>query len=482
VGGAACLIAAATHERALHSSLRRLLEERLGGFVVESIETQRDDTPIVIEGVVMEDAQPSDAGAVLRVWVDRVWLSDTAERASGGVALTVVGSIAAGRMGEWMAGRRVRAPAVLRRPARYLNDGVPDMERQMARRRITLVGTVKSGALVDVVSHGSPVHERAAAARAFVRRSMARNVGVRDVQSGAIATAILIGDRGALDRDVERRLQEAGTYHVIAISGGNIAILAGLVLAILWALGIRGRAGSAIAIGALVGYAMVTGGGSSVMRATVMAAIYLALRLIDQKTAPIHAMAVTAAALLILSPLSVGDVGFWLTFGATAAIVAGTGRVPLPQAGWLRAVAALVVASACAEVVLMPVGAAVFQRVTVAGLAANLVAVPCMALVQIAAMATAFVDAIALGRVAAAAGLITHLAAWALVQSSAIVEFAPWLTWRVPPPSLCLIAAYYAALILWFLRSFRSAAVAAAALYLWIAASPPTLARVHGDG
>ena len=66
--------------------------------------------------------------------------------------------------------------------------------------------------------------------RAFARRAIA--VGGRPLEraSAAIVTAIVIGDRTGLDDEVERRLQEAGTYHVIAISGGNIAILAGLTL------------------------------------------------------------------------------------------------------------------------------------------------------------------------------------------------------------------------------------------------------------
>ena len=42
--------------------------------------------------------------------------------------------------------------------------------------------------------------------------------------------------RASID-DVERKLQEAGTYHVIAISGGNIAILAGLCMLLLHAAG-----------------------------------------------------------------------------------------------------------------------------------------------------------------------------------------------------------------------------------------------------
>ena len=120
-------------------------------------------------------------------------------------------------------------------------------------------------------------------------RAMARHVGVRDPQSAAVATAILIGDRGSLDGEVERRLQEAGTYHVIAISGGNIAILAGLILGALWWLRIRDGWAAGAAVALLAWYAYVAGGGASVTRATVMAAIYLSLRVIDQRTAPSHA-------------------------------------------------------------------------------------------------------------------------------------------------------------------------------------------------
>ncbi|MDP2054795.1 MAG: DNA internalization-related competence protein ComEC/Rec2, partial [Acidobacteriota bacterium] len=337
--------------------------------------------------------------------------------------------------------------------------------------------------------------------------------------SAAVATAILIGDRGSLDRDVERRLQEAGTYHVIAISGGNIAILAGLILGALWWLRIRDGWAAGAAVAVLAWYAFVAGGGPSVTRATVMAAIYLSLRMIDQRTAPSHAMALTAAAVLVVTPLAVADVGFWLTFGATAAIVVGTTRLgsngfqapsPKPQAVLLRPVVLLIVASACAEAALMPIGALVFQRVTLAGLVVNLVAVPCMAIVQVASMVTAALDAAGADSGATLAGLATHLAVRGLIDSAALVDLAPWLTWRVPSPSMAVVAAYYICLIaavfyheghegshegreptpfgiqkslLRVLRDVTSrASWLAIALFTWIAIAPPTLARSFGDG
>jgi competence protein ComEC len=477
------LLGADAQHRALYPPLRQLLEARFGGFAIETLDLERHDTPFEIEGRLMADAAITDAGANLRLRVERVWIDACPELAAGGVSITVAGQLAIAAAREWRAGRLVRMPAVLRRPARYLNEGVPDQELLLARRGIALVGSAKSAALVQVVERGRWFDEWASAIRATVRRALARQVSVHHPQSGAVAVAILIGDRGSIESDVEQRLQEAGTYHVIAISGGNIAILAALILAGLWVLGIRDGWAAGAAVALLAAYAHLAGAGPSVLRATLMAAVYLSLRVIDQRTAPRHAMSLTAATVLIASPLSIADVGLWLTFGATAAIIVGASRVPLPKTVWLRAPAALVLASVCAELALMPIGAFVFQRVTIAGLVVNLAAVPCMAVVQVTAMVTAAADAAGFESLARAAGWMTHAGVRGLIDSAFVVDAAPWLTWRVPSPSLFLVAAYYTLLLIWIFL-FRRAWLAAivAAVLVWIAISPVTLARTLGDG
>src|SRR5436189_297202 len=102
------------------------------------------------------------------------------------------------------------------------------------------------------------------AARAFSRRAIRDAVGRWSAQSAAIVTAIVIGDRAGLDDDLQRRLQEAGTYHVIAISGGNIAILAGLLLTAFRFAGWLGRTAMISSIGVLIVYARFVGNGASV--------------------------------------------------------------------------------------------------------------------------------------------------------------------------------------------------------------------------
>jgi competence protein ComEC len=462
-----------------------------------------EDVSVVVPltGVLRSDATPTDLGASISLSVDGI---DTpaSQAVSGGVLLTVAGEAARGSVGEWRAGRRIRTTAALRRPSRYLDPGVPDEERLLARRGTTLVGSVKSAALVELAGRGTRLSEAAAAGRVFARRATDEAVGRWSPQSAAIVRAIVIGDRAGLDQTVQRSLQEAGTYHVIAISGGNIAILAGLVLGAFRLAGLLGRAAMLTAIGGLVAYAYFVGGGASVDRATLMAVIYFTGRALDVRGPPLNALAATAALLVVLDPLTVADPGFLLTCGATAGILVG---VPLASAGsvWrvLQPVRAMLLASAAAELALLPVGAAIFSRVTFAGLILNFVAIPMMAVAQIAGM-TVVPLALVSARAAVAAGYVAHLGAAGLVWSADLVRFAPALTWRVAPPHWFAVASYYAGLIAsvgaWTLRArwgSRGSAlprvlltlrwvpvVATALAALWMVGEPWALVAARGDG
>jgi competence protein ComEC len=156
-------------------------------------------------------------------------------------------------------------------------------------------------------------------------------------------------------------------------------------------------------------------------------------------------------------------------------------------------------ASCAAEAMLFPVGARVFSRVTFAGLALNFLAIPMMAVAQIAGMAVVPLELISV-RLALAAGWIAHLGAAGLVRSADLVRAAPVLTYRVAAPSWLPIVVYYVGLAtawtLWRRRRLivgsaetrsaravrRSAAVAAVCAAVWILAEPWALLGARGDG
>ena len=473
---------------------------------------------LMLEGTLRTDAEPSASGVSVSVEVESCRGCPSFRSRPSGVILTIVGAIARDRADVWRAGRRIRAPATLRRPSVYLDPAVPDNERALARRGTTLVGTVKSGALVDLVARGSWIDETLGATRAFARRAIVDDVGRWSARAAAIVTAIVIGDRAGLDADVQRKLQDAGTYHVIAISGGNIAILAGLMIGGFRLAGWFGRAAMLASILLLAAYAALVGGGASVDRATLMAAIYFGGRAIDHRTAPLNTLAVAAALIVAADPLSVADPAFVLTFGATLAILVAAAalggregreaaKVPggasdsdaaAPVAprwwSWIRSIARrtalpMLVASLAAEVMLFPVGALVFSRITFAGLGLNFLAIPLMAVAQVAGMAVVPL-AVVSRPLAMAAGSIAAIGAEGLVWSADLVRFAPAVAYRVASPAPAAAAIYYVALAAtcWQWRRGgtpvlrRAACAVTGAAAIWILIDPHSLRAAHGDG
>ena len=435
-----------------------------------------------VEGRLRTDVSKGPAGVTLDVLIDRIELhGQWIHGATGGALVGVGGEPASDRILQWRAGRRVAFPATLRAPTRYLNPGVGDADRQLAWRGVALVGSVKSSHLVEVVDLGTPLSESLTSARAHIRRAIASGVAPWSDRSAAVVSAILIGDRAGLDADVEQRLQQAGTYHVIAISGGNIAILAGMLIFLL-RIGRAGPRVSALVVIVMLGaYALVVEGGSSVGRATLMAVIYFAALFCDHRTLPLNVAALTAAILFVAEPLQVVDAGFALTFGATLGILIGMSNTAhvIPASAWLRAPAALLIASVCAEIALLPVSTFVFSRVTFAGLLVNFAAIPMMTIVQIAGMAVVAVTSFS-AELARAAGWIAHLGVEGLIGSAAVVDVLPWLTRRLAPPPWWIIGIYYASLISIIRATHRALAIptfVAAAVWIIVAPTFPSDAR-----
>lgn len=441
--------------------------------------------PVVLEGILREDSMATDVGVSITLDVDRV----ASEQTAGGVRLSVAGLLSAGVADEWRRGRRLRLPALLRQPSVYRNPGVPDQARSLARRGICLVGSVKSAALVERIGDGSRVEEAAGVARAWARRRLAAAIGPLSDRSAAITTAILIGDRSRLSEEDEQRLQEAGTYHVIAISGGNIAILTALLTFGLRALFVPQRAAAALTIAALLFYGQVTGPAASIERAITAAVIFLAARLADHRGPPLNALAVAALFSVAASPLAILDPGFILSFGATLGILLGAPRLlepPRRERGSLlgrsirscrRAAVAVLAATVCAELALAPVGASLFGRVTFAGLLLNLLAIPMMTIVQVAGAAVLVLSQ-GLPVACEWAARAAHAAASALVESARLVDAAPWLSLVVLPPSWQLVTFYYVAVLAMLSQRWRSRAMlAVTSIAGLMMAGPSALAR-----
>jgi competence protein ComEC len=416
---------------------------------------------VLLEGRLRGDARLSKAGAWFELEATQVSRAGRTSPASGRVRVSVSGDLAAAARLLWRDGRLVRCPVTVRDPQPFRNPGVPDQQQALARRGLALFASTRSAALVEVVGPASPLREAASAWRRRTRERLFSAIGPWSPRSAGIVTAIVTGDRAGLDEDTAERLRRAGTFHVIAISGGNVAMLAAaaLVLARLFGAGPRlapAAAGLLIAL-----YGAMVDGGPSVARATLVAVVWFSARTIDQQASPLHVCALALGIAVIAAPLSVFDVGFALTFGATLGILVGVPRLwgafrkGASRAGarsgarrlgqWALVLAGTsCAATLCAELSILPIAARAFGRVTWAGLVLNLAAIPAMALAQFAGLA-ALVSGEVSDTLARTAGAVAHLGVSVLVESARLVDVWPWMERRVAPPPRSVVTCYYAA-------------------------------------
>lgn len=150
---------------------------------------------------------------------------------------------------------------------------------------------------------------------------------------GAFAAAIVTDERRAISWDVQEALRLAGLAHIVAISGLNMALAAGIffigarsVLAFIPAISLGLPAKKIAAAGAIVmvtAYYLISGFGVSAERAYIMMVIMLLAVLFDRPSISLHNIALSALLILMLHPSSVMGASFQMSFGATAALVAG---------------------------------------------------------------------------------------------------------------------------------------------------------------
>jgi competence protein ComEC len=134
-----------------------------------------------------------------------------------------------------------------------------------------------------------------------------------------LASAMSIGLRDLVSRDVANDFRISGLSHVVAISGWHIAMLGAVVSGLLGGLGRRPR--SIIVLAAICAYAVFAGASPSVLRAAVMASVVLLARESGRRGSASAGLALTVAGMLLVDPATITDVGFQLSAAATCGLL-----------------------------------------------------------------------------------------------------------------------------------------------------------------
>lgn len=216
-------------------------------------------------------------------------------------------------------GQRLRLSGQLDLPEEARNPGGFDYRRALAMKGIGAVLGVKAWGVERVQEgQGNPI--------------IAMGIGLRDrilnhfsqsltPDQNTLLTGILFGERSTLSGARLAAFEKTGTVHILATAGLHVGIVALLLVALFRWLHIPRHSGAMLSIGLLILYAIMAEGRPAVVRAVVIACVYLFARVVEREPDWWNALALAALILTMMHPLEIFEAGFQLSFATVITLV-----------------------------------------------------------------------------------------------------------------------------------------------------------------
>ncbi|MBI5798977.1 MAG: ComEC family competence protein [Candidatus Yonathbacteria bacterium] len=172
---------------------------------------------------------------------------------------------------------------------------------------------------VSVVSHnkGNAVREKLFTLKRWFMENIADGIAEPEA---SLASGITLGAKQSLGDDLIQKFRETGVAHIVVLSGYNIAVVAGIFSRVVMFMPFSLR----LIVSALgiVLFAMMVGGGATVVRATAMALVVILARMLGREGDALRVLVLVGGLMVFVNPMILlHDVSFQLSFSATLAIV-----------------------------------------------------------------------------------------------------------------------------------------------------------------
>jgi len=197
--------------------------------------------------------------------------------------------------------------------------------------------------------------------------------------AAAVAHGMVLGADEAIPQSVRDDFRDSGLAHLLAASGTNVMLLSALALPLLIAVGLPYRGRIAVLLALIALYVPLAGGGPSIQRAGVMGAALLLAVALARPASRWYALGLAACATLALNPRTCAEAGWQLSFAAVAGILLLAPSIRRWLDALPKAVGEGIAITVAATTATAPLLAFHFETISLAGLAANLVALPLVA-------------------------------------------------------------------------------------------------------
>lgn len=226
----------------------------------------------------------------------------------------------------------------------FSNPGGFDYKRYLTAEGIFVRGSISDGSAISVLREFPPrrlsARERVESKRRKISRWIEKRGGDKSLEE--IMKALLLGERWAVPAEINESFQRAGVAHLLAVSGLHLGLVASLSFFVLsWLLKRNEKIMLAMDVKRIcafftffpvLAYTFLAGGRIPTVRAFIMISAYLFAILIRREKDLPSTIALAGLVILLISPVSIIDVGFQLSFSAVIAIA-----IIAPALGWWRA-------------------------------------------------------------------------------------------------------------------------------------------------
>jgi len=226
-------------------------------------------------------------------------------------------------------GSGISFSGVLKEPPKARNPGGFDYKNYLAANDIYWIANVNNLSQLKI-NYPSFTLISPAYWRYFLSSKIAETYGE---PYQAFIIGLLLGDRSLIPDEISTDFRDLGLTHVLAISGLNFTILAGIILTFLRFLKITRERSAIITIIVLFLYAFIVGLSPSVFRAVIMASLLTYAYAYHKRLNAMQALAIAWFLLTIWQPLAITQPGLQLSFAVTFALLIGSSPLALRLKG-----------------------------------------------------------------------------------------------------------------------------------------------------
>ncbi|MGO9639855.1 MAG: ComEC/Rec2 family competence protein, partial [Candidatus Acidiferrales bacterium] len=260
--------------------------------------------------------------------LEQVEVAGKALPAQGGIQVRFFREPDSGAPPSVRAGDRVETLVKAQPPHNYENPGGFDYRLYLERQGIELTGSLRSADLLRLEGLPAGAGGPSLRIRDRIARVRGRLLDTVDAMlagspgRAAVARAMLLGDRSFVDHERVEAFQKTGVYHVLVIAGLHVGALAAFLFWIGRRLRLRLAATVILAVAALGAFVLIVEDRPPILRAALMATIYLLGRAWFRRVSLINTVAVAAITILSIRPSEIDDASFLLSFLAAGTIAA----------------------------------------------------------------------------------------------------------------------------------------------------------------